>query len=735
RLALGLFYSEALILEHLEDVDVARIAIDAAIGGINAGGMTSVGDGLLKAQDELYLNGLVGRSGHIILLTDGRENTEPDIVEIWPLLLGNNTRLDVVAIGDDAQIELLQRVARDTGGDLYYAPDPSSGTLASEMASIYRAIAEGVRGQHRVYSSRNVTAGNWTIHESFNIDQAVEGTVVFSYKAQSSQNMALPLLEIPDTTTVVPTWMSENPISGEEYYYGHFVWHLENPQSGQYVFDFAGSGEIEYLFESGVRGQVSIQLSKNIGIPVKQYGEKVPILVSLIDRDPIVGANVIAEISASTNYKDRQSWMLRLYDDGQHSDGQANDGLYGNLFTQTTGSGLDIGNQTGITFTLNVKSKGSSSITGNFTREAAVAFHLVKPPDWDLDADGLPDIWELEYGLDFSSAIGDNGWSGDPDHDSLQNYRELNKGTSPIRADTDFGGEIDSSELLNGRDPLFNEDDYFYDSTKGVARIPQCSAIPGDGNVTVFYSLPGDVSGMAFEILVKLDTGPYMLLVAGLSADMSPYIHLTSNNQLYYYQVVAEAAGGAISAPSGSEEAVSRSLAVPKPYGFISINKGERVTDNLDVVLDIYTHPDYVKDWRIANNYRFEGVPWQTPPSAVTTESCVSCLTEYPWELGGYGIQLVYLQVRNDDNVIKTAFDAIRVLQTTTTATIATTTSTPPTTSSSTTSSTSIPPPSPDLSPYLLVGFGAVVVIVVIIIYRRRIPPDSSVLEEISVQR
>jgi glucose/arabinose dehydrogenase len=62
------------------------------------------------------------------------------------------------------------------------------------------------------------------------------------------------------------------------------------------------------------------------------------------------------------------------------------------------------------------------------TQSGGRVLQLVSP---DSDGDGLPDAWELQFGLNPASASGDDGPDGDPDHDGLTNVQEYRAGTHP----------------------------------------------------------------------------------------------------------------------------------------------------------------------------------------------------------------------------------------------------------------------------------------------------------------
>ncbi|MCP4470479.1 MAG: hypothetical protein GY815_07300, partial [Gammaproteobacteria bacterium] len=75
-------------------------------------------------------------------------------------------------------------------------------------------------------------------------------------------------------------------------------------------------------------------------------------------------------------------------------------------------------------------------------------------PEPDNDNDGIPDIWEDEYGLDKTNA---EDALHDNDEDGLNNLQEYLNGTSPLLSDTDSDGLSDLWEVTYGLDNNFDD--------------------------------------------------------------------------------------------------------------------------------------------------------------------------------------------------------------------------------------------------------------------------------------
>lgn len=98
----------------------------------------------------------------------------------------------------------------------------------------------------------------------------------------------------------------------------------------------------------------------------------------------------------------------------------------------------------------------------------------------DTDGDGIPDGWEIRYGLK-PAVPGDE--QGDLDHDGLNALLEYQKNTNPLKADTDDDGLPDPWEVAMGLDAArYNPGgDPDGDGLSNTAEY-QCGTAPRDAN-------------------------------------------------------------------------------------------------------------------------------------------------------------------------------------------------------------------------------------------------------------
>ncbi len=622
------FNGDAALLANLKPVEQTRDLLITQINGINAIGATSIGDGLFVAQNEISLYGNnTFVDDHIIILTDGEETDARYIADVADLIKNNHTQVHVILLGVDTAAAELQELAYSTQGSVHFAFDPASGNLASDLADIYRSIAEQTTKEQRVFSCSEVLKGSsWTIEESIFLDQAKKATIILNYKADSPFIGQPVVVQTPGGKNISATFTTGK--QGSASYYGHYVWILDKPTVGTYkIIVDQGSGDVEYFTEASVESPLSMNLyfplpdRRSLKEPsLRVTGCEFPILVSLSDKNPITDASVFATITTGTSYTDSKMWTLKLYDDGLHGDGLSADGVYGNWFTRTMSPG---------TYSVKIQTSGYSSIVGDFTREASQSFHLVS--DEDLDKDGLPDGWESRFGMNTQTAVGKDGAKGDQDFDGLKNIDELIYGTSPIKMDTDRGGESDLSEINASRDPYFMEDDNLVP--------PNFLAIPGNQNVTIqFQARPGVVQ---FK-LYRADNinKSFILINDAIDASSLEFTDIgLANGELYYYRMIAVNTEGAESGFSPIMRVIPNIDSI-RPTAFVFINNGDQYTNNPTVTLRMITNETDISYMRVSQTSSFDGIPW------------IQVQNTIPFTLTGIGPQFVFVEFKDSSGNI-----------------------------------------------------------------------------------
>ena len=404
---------------YVDDVEIsaadARAGAKEAIGSISAEGSTSIGAGLQLAQSELNNKGASGHPWAIILLSDGFENTPPYVSEVLPSILSTKTKIYTIALGPNSDEALLQDIARQTSGQYYLAPS------ATDLAGIYSSLSSQVMGNETLFSETGRALQGVTDQKIVRIDPSVSQAIFSISWSGSGSNLDLTLTD-PNGKNIAPS-TSDPKIkfissSNSESY------RVTNPALGNWIMKVYGgtvlsmssivpspilrdkenwidvgygdtAPDIEELTlsaaeQTGLQYNANVAADTNLTITTRleqgSYEQSDPILITAIvtDTQPIVGANVIAEVTSPSSSAD----SITLYDDGIHGDGKVNDGVYANAFNNTGSIG---------TYSFLVRAAGTSNTGFKFQRVGYTSTYVNV-------ADG-PNISVSPFSCDFGNII------------------------------------------------------------------------------------------------------------------------------------------------------------------------------------------------------------------------------------------------------------------------------------------------------------------------------------------
>jgi hypothetical protein len=355
-------------------------------------------------------------------------------------------------------------------------------------------------------------------------------------------------------------------------------------------------------------------------------------LIAMIAGD---GAIPNAMVETTVNCQGGEETKVMLYDDGQHGDGLAGDGFYGNVFRRTTQASANNPVPEADSDILPIPNdEGSCSVkltamNGEFQREAIGGFSILEGEDTDPE-NGVPDTIDDAYG----------DMSADPDLDDAITQNEWGAGTDPFDSDSDGGGENDYSEVwLHGSNPFDPSDD--------MIEAPEFFQTQAqDGAVRLLYDVKEEYVGIVYYYMKAGDSS--WTKAAEELPKSGVYDFTGTNGETYYFAMKAYDAENHWSAVVFSE-AVSPSEDPIPPEANVLVNGGAYSTVNLKVSLSFvpkeYPQPDYtaafsdIEEMMVSNDPSFDGADWQEFEQ------------DYPWELSAstvYGdVAKVYLMFKD----------------------------------------------------------------------------------------
>ncbi len=661
------FDGDAMTVEPLVEVQAFRDVLKTAIRNINANpaGLTSIGDGLDRAGDELLGNGSPIQEDWVLLLSDGRETASLNWPDVRTSIKNAGIHVAAFALGVDADHRLMQEIADETNGFFFpidtastssakaIAPAAAVGSdpLPNLLADAYLLANESAERRERLWDDSGALDNAESVVHSLNIEEGGITEAVFAFHWNDPGDVLDVQITRPDHTIV------QNGVGGVEVFSGdaHIVVHAGILSMGTWEIQLtAATGDVDYVGVLTGRDQQAANLrfyfgqthdeqnALSEGIPYL-WGLPQPIVATLVDKTgPITGAAVTALVL----HPDGATNELPLLDDGLHGDGNPNDGAYANEYTRTTSTNFFPQANGEGSYQIRVVANGSNNLAQAFVRIRKRGFSVseLNDPVADTDEDGMPDRYELPKPcLDpFADETAE-----DFDLDGLSTAAEWRLGTDPCHPDTDHGGESDGSEALRGANPFDADDDMLelpidpevidwvdehLPFPPGIALLPETNLIryPMSPTYTRMRLWRAASSFGPWSVVTVLSG----LEMTGLYADTG-----LENNKTYYYMVQPLDLNGNAGAHSRVFSGTPKAEPVP-PIGSVIINNGAELASSTSVTLSLVASVD-VTEMKIATNPAdFPLLNWQPYSVIVNTVVVPDPVTD---------IATVYVRFRDAD--------------------------------------------------------------------------------------
>jgi hypothetical protein len=430
-----------------------RNQIATAITNLSASGRTSIGMGIAKGVNILNNTAANQNIWGMVLLSDGRENTAPywsrsgTPPPVRPQVDYLRTShpefaIHTIALGPDADQDLLYKIADYTGGDFYPVYLGESLSLFNRLANVYHSAREKIDGTKRILTYGNDFNANSTWEDNVNVPQGTG-------RLQFGLNWDRPYYIGPytiKTKEVIPFKFEIYRPNGRLVKATDpgvtFVKNLTDavftiaaPEKGKWKVRL--SNTLKKTVEALLVVSASIPFHAKIIFRPADSREEIPvstILAFVIDNQ---GFAQLENFIATVIHPDKKVLNIQLRDDGKSGDGAADDGIYAaKIAWALPGSYL-------------------VSVSGRVqkfeeTFEISKTIGFFNRAGTDRDRDGIPDQWEQEYAPMCRKGLNPKS---DPDGDGLDNITEWHFGSHPFKYDTDGDGINDGEEYIKGTDP------------------------------------------------------------------------------------------------------------------------------------------------------------------------------------------------------------------------------------------------------------------------------------------
>ena len=314
-----------------------------------------------------------------------------------------------VALGPGSHEELMQRIARDSGGEYIFATvtdmvmasaapaissaggrvpgttQPATAPAGPQqvtgwelgLSDIYDYLESRVEGGTRVYREQFSAPALGTYSTTLTLDESIShATFAVAHDTSAGDVPRRVWLMTPAGTTISSTLVPAGAAYRADD--SHNVYEIPAPPPGPWqvwvtYYAYVTPPPPPYNFLVAVSGQSSTALEVYVGAPVegRVTGSPIPVVVAFLGPDGLLpGATMTASVAGNG-----ASYPLTLRDDGRRGDGEAGDGVYGAYFTRAVAEG---------SFTLHVEGQ-----RGDVIRQAMASFHV--RADEDSDGDGMPD--------------------------------------------------------------------------------------------------------------------------------------------------------------------------------------------------------------------------------------------------------------------------------------------------------------------------------------------------------